>query len=55
MDDKRIVSAVDRLVSGMRGVIDEMSPEVRKRVLTSIRAVSSDIADRLEAPSVRKH
>jgi hypothetical protein len=48
MDDKRIVSAIEKLVLGMCGVIDEMPPEMRKRVLTSILAVSNDIADRLE-------
>jgi hypothetical protein len=55
MTDQEIVAAIDKLVSRMRGVIDEMSPEVRKRALKSIRTISSDIADRLEAPSSRNH
>jgi hypothetical protein len=53
IDDKQIVTRIDKLVSGMRGVIDELPPEARKRALTSIRAISNDIADRLEAPSSR--
>jgi hypothetical protein len=53
IDDKQIVAKIDKLASCMRGVIDELSPEARKRVLTSIRVISNDIADRLEAPSVR--
>jgi hypothetical protein len=50
--DKRIVTAIDKLVWGMRGVTDEMSPDERQ-VLLSVRAISGDIADRLEAPSSR--
>jgi hypothetical protein len=53
IEDKRIATAIDRLVWGMRGVIDEMSPDERKLVLISIRAISGDIADRLEASSSR--
>jgi hypothetical protein len=55
MTEPEIVAAIDKLVSGMRGVIDELPPEARKRVLTSIRAISNNIADRLEAPSGRNH
>ena len=55
IDDKQIAPTIDKLVSGMRAVINELPPEVRKRVLTSIRAISGDIADRLEAPSSRNH
>jgi len=55
MNDKRILSAIDKLVLGMRSVINEMPPEARERALKSIRAISSDIADRIEAPSSRSH
>jgi hypothetical protein len=55
IDYRQNVAAVEKLVLGMRGVIDEMSPGARKRVLTSIRAISNDIADRLEAPSRFNH
>ena len=55
IDDKQIAATIDKLVSGMRGVIDELSPEARKRMLSSVRAISDDIADRLEAPSSRNH
>jgi hypothetical protein len=40
----------------MRSVIDEMSPDDQKRIISSIRVVSGDgMADRLEAPSGRNH
>jgi len=55
MNDKRILSAIDKLVLGMRSVINEIPPEARERALKSIRAISSDIADRIEAPSSRSH
>ena len=55
IDDKQITATIDKLVVGMRSVIDELSPDERKRVLTSIRAISNDVADRLEAPSGRNH
>jgi hypothetical protein len=45
----------DKIVSGMRDVIDELSPDDRRRVRTSIRAINDDVADRLEAPSSRAH
>jgi hypothetical protein len=54
-NDEQITAALDKLVSGMRVVIDGLSPDERKRVLASIRAISSDIADRLETPSGRNH
>jgi hypothetical protein len=55
IDDKQITATIDKLVVSMRGVIDELSPDERNRVLTSIRAISNDVADRLEAPSSRNH
>jgi len=55
MDDKQVAATIDKLVSGMRSVIDEMSPGMRRRVLSSIREISDDIADRLEARSSRNH
>ena len=36
----------DKIVSGMRDVIDELSPDDRRRVRTSIRAINDDVADR---------
>ena len=54
-DDKEIIATIDKIVSGMRDVIDELSPDERKRVITSIRPISNDVADRLEAPSGRNH
>jgi hypothetical protein len=45
--DKRIVTSIDKLVWGMRGVIDEMSPDERKRVLLSIRANNSSVQSRV--------
>ena len=55
IDDNQIAATIDKLVVSMRGVINELSPDERKRVLTSIRAISNDVADRLEAPSGRNH
>jgi hypothetical protein len=55
IDDKQIVAAIDKLVLGMRGVINDLSPAERQRVLASVRAISPDVADRLEAPSCRNH
>jgi len=45
----------DDIITGMRRVMDELPAADRKRVLTSIRSRWSYIADRLEAPSDRKH
>ena len=45
----------DDIITGMRRVVDELPAADRKRVLTSIRSRWSYIADRLEAPSGRKH
>jgi hypothetical protein len=47
--------ALDDIVTGMRRVIDGLPAADRKRVLSSIRSKWNDIADRLEAPSSRKH
>jgi hypothetical protein len=55
MDDRRVTAAIDKLVEGPRDIIELMSADERKRLLSSIRAISSDFADRLEAPSDRKH
>jgi hypothetical protein len=55
IENREITATIDKLVRRMRGVINELSPDERKRVLTSIRAISGDIADRLEAPSSRHH
>jgi hypothetical protein len=38
---------VERLIAGMRAVIDELSPEDRQRAIDAIRAVDRDIARRL--------
>jgi hypothetical protein len=55
IDDKQIAAAIDKLISGMRGVINDLSLAEQKRVLASVRAISPDVADRLEAPSWRDH
>lgn len=34
---------IENLILGMRGVIDELSPEERKRPLKSIRAINTDM------------
>jgi hypothetical protein len=55
MMDRKIASEIELLVQGMRSVIEQLSPDERKLVISSIRARSGDeIADRLEAPSGRK-
>jgi hypothetical protein len=54
MMDRKIASEIELLVQGMRSVIEQLSPEERKLVISSIRARSGDeVADRLEAPSSR--
>jgi hypothetical protein len=56
MMDRKIASEIELLVQGMRRVIEELSPDERKLVISSIRARSGDeVADRLEAPSGRNH
>jgi DNA-directed RNA polymerase specialized sigma24 family protein len=56
MMDRKIASEIELLVQGMRRVIEELSPDERKLVISSIRALSGDeVADRLEAPSGRNH
>ncbi len=47
--------AIEKIVTGMRLVIDELPAAERKLVLASIRSKWRDIADRLEAPSSRNH
>jgi len=47
--------AIDDIVTGMRRVIDQLPAAERKLILNSIRFKWSDIADRLEAPSSRRH
>jgi hypothetical protein len=46
---------VERLIAGMRAVIDELSPEDRQRAIDAIRAVDRDIARRLETPPNKTH
>jgi hypothetical protein len=56
MMDRKVASEIELLVQGMRSVIEELSPDERKLVISSIRARSGDeVADRLEAPSDRNH
>jgi hypothetical protein len=55
IEDKQTAAAIDKIVSRMRDVVDELAFDERRQVLLSIRAVSGDIADRLEAPSSRTH
>ena len=55
IEDKQTAAAIDKIVSRMRDVIDELAFDERRQVLLSIRAISGDIADRLEAPSSRNH
>jgi hypothetical protein len=56
MMDRKIASEVELLVQGMREVIEQLSADERKFVISSIRARSGDeVADRLEAPSGRNH
>jgi hypothetical protein len=46
---------IERLVAGMRTVIDELSPDDRQRAIATIRAVDRDIAQRLETPPNKTH
>jgi hypothetical protein len=46
---------IELLIAGMRAVIDELSPEDRKRALDAIRPVDQKIAKRLEMPSSYDH
>ena len=56
MMDRKIASEIELLVQGMRSVIEQLSPDERKLIISSIRARSGDeVADRLEAPSGRNH
>jgi hypothetical protein len=56
MTDRKIASEIELLVQGMRSVIEQLSPDERKLVISSIRARSGDeVADRLEAPPGRNH
>jgi hypothetical protein len=56
MTDRKIASEIELLVQGMRSVIEQLSPDERKLVISSIRTRSGDdVADRLEAPSGRNH
>jgi hypothetical protein len=47
--------AIEDIIAGMRRVIDQLPAAERKVILTSMRSKWSDIADRLEAPSSRRH
>jgi hypothetical protein len=40
IDDGQIAAAIDKLVSGMRGVINDLTPPERERVLASVRVIS---------------
>ena len=53
IEDKQTTAAIDKIVSRMRAVVDELAFDERRQVLLSIRAISKEIADRLEAPSSR--
>jgi hypothetical protein len=54
MMDRKIASETEPFVQGMRSVIEQLSPDERKLIISSIRARSGDeVADRLEAPSGR--
>ena len=55
VEDKQTAAAIDKIVSRMRDVVDELAFDERRQVLLSIRAISGEIADRLEAPSSRDH
>ena len=55
IEDKQTAAAIDKIVSRMRDVVDELAFDERRQVLFSIRAISGEIADRLEAPSSRNH
>jgi len=41
---------IERLIAGMRAVIDELSQKDRERAIAAIRAVDQEIAQRLETP-----
>jgi len=47
--------AIEDIIAGMRRVIDQLPAAERKAILTSMGPQWSDIADRLEAPSSRRH
>jgi len=47
IDDEQIVAAIDKLISGMRDVSDDLSPAERERM---IALISPEVADRLEGP-----
>jgi hypothetical protein len=53
--DKQTVAAIDKIMSRLRAVVDQLASDERRQVLSSIRAISGEIADRLEAPSSRTH
>ena len=46
IEDKQTAAAIDKIVSRMRDVVDELAFDERRQVLLSIRAISGDIADR---------
>jgi hypothetical protein len=46
---------IERLIAGMRPIINELSPEDRRRAIAAIRTVDRDIAQRLEAPPNKAH
>jgi hypothetical protein len=50
IEDKQTAAAIEKIVSRMRAVVDELAFDERRQVLLSIRAISGEIADRLEAP-----
>ena len=55
IEDEQAVVTIDTFVARMRAVVDELSFNEQRQVLLSIRAISGEIADRLEAPSSRNH
>jgi hypothetical protein len=55
IEAKQTAAAIDKIASRMRAVVDELAFDERRKVLLAIRAISGDIADRLEAPSSRNH
>ena len=50
IEDEQIVAAIDKLISGMRDVSDDLSPAERERMIASIRLISPEVADQLEGP-----
>jgi hypothetical protein len=50
-----LTAAAERLVVGLRLVIDQMPPEQRERVIEATRGVVPGVAERLEAPSSGNH